>query len=174
MPVDNTQSPQYPTVSVRGLKPGGGATDGERVEQGHQFLPKTPEASYYDDDGNLLTDGRWGYNWDAENRLISMESIFDNYFITGLPRQRLTLAYTVAGGGLKRRSLSGISQLSTTNSQLERSSPTTPVGTCWPKRKAHSLAGAAIYGVVTSAAAFKMRAASVACLLRATRPMAFS
>ena len=35
-------------------------------------LPQTPEAFTYDADGNLLTDGRWNYTWDAENRLIQM------------------------------------------------------------------------------------------------------
>lgn len=28
----------------------------------------------YDDDGNILRDDRWSYTWDAENRLVSMET----------------------------------------------------------------------------------------------------
>ena len=28
----------------------------------------------YDEDGNLETDGRWLYTWDAENRLVQMET----------------------------------------------------------------------------------------------------
>src|SRR5438128_2326869 len=31
--------------------------------------------SPYDLDGNLSSDGRWNYTWDAENRLIKMESL---------------------------------------------------------------------------------------------------
>jgi len=38
-------------------------------------VPETPEAFGYDADGNLTNDGRWGYVWDAENRLISMQAI---------------------------------------------------------------------------------------------------
>jgi RHS repeat-associated protein len=35
------------------------------------FLPLTPEPFAYDDDGNLIRDGRWVYVYDAENRLIA-------------------------------------------------------------------------------------------------------
>jgi len=38
------------------------------------FLPKTPETFVHDDDGNLTVDGRFTYVWDAENRLIAVES----------------------------------------------------------------------------------------------------
>ena len=37
------------------------------------FVPKTPELFTYDNDGNLLTDGKFTYTWDAENRLIKAE-----------------------------------------------------------------------------------------------------
>jgi RHS repeat-associated protein len=39
---------------------------------GNLFLPKTPELSSYDADGNLTNDGRWAYVWDGENRLLRM------------------------------------------------------------------------------------------------------
>jgi YD repeat-containing protein len=35
-------------------------------------IPGTPEEFVYDLDGNLISDGRWDYVWDGENRLISM------------------------------------------------------------------------------------------------------
>ena len=44
---------------------------------GHVFVPKTPETFTYDADGNLLSDGRWNYTWDAENRLVKVESRSD-------------------------------------------------------------------------------------------------
>ncbi|OGV33631.1 MAG: hypothetical protein A2020_11095 [Lentisphaerae bacterium GWF2_45_14] len=37
------------------------------------FVPKTPEQFTYDNDGNLLTDGRFTYTWNGENRLIKAE-----------------------------------------------------------------------------------------------------
>jgi YD repeat-containing protein len=47
------------------------------LETGHVFVPKTPETLTYDADGNLLSDGRWNYTWDAENRLVKVESRSD-------------------------------------------------------------------------------------------------
>jgi RHS repeat-associated protein len=38
-------------------------------------MPKTQESFTYDLDGNLTSDGRWTNHWDAENRLVSMESL---------------------------------------------------------------------------------------------------
>ena len=38
-------------------------------------VPKTPEVFQYDLDGNLTQDGQWNYTWDAESRLIHMESL---------------------------------------------------------------------------------------------------
>jgi len=35
------------------------------------FVPKTPEQFTYDNDGNLLTDGKFTYTWNGENRLVS-------------------------------------------------------------------------------------------------------
>lgn len=39
------------------------------------FLPATPELFRYDADGNLLSDGQWQYTWDAENRLIAIQTL---------------------------------------------------------------------------------------------------
>jgi RHS repeat-associated protein len=47
------------------------------IETGHAFVPKTPETFTYDADGNLLSDGRWTYTWDAENRLLRVQSRSD-------------------------------------------------------------------------------------------------
>jgi hypothetical protein len=42
-----------------------------------QFVPPSVTATppRYDLDGNLLSDGRWTYTWDGENRLVKMVSI---------------------------------------------------------------------------------------------------
>jgi RHS repeat-associated protein len=44
---------------------------------GNVFVAKTPEVFSYDLDGNMTSDGRWNYTWDAENRLIKVESLPD-------------------------------------------------------------------------------------------------
>ena len=38
------------------------------------FVPPTPEPFTYDFDGNLTSDGRWDYTYDAENRLVTMQT----------------------------------------------------------------------------------------------------
>ena len=38
-------------------------------------MARTAELFTNDLDGNLLLDGRWNYTWDAENRLVKIESL---------------------------------------------------------------------------------------------------
>jgi len=52
------------------------ATD-EPTVTGNVFLPRTPEQCGYDADGNMTNDGRWMFTWDAENRLVKVESRAD-------------------------------------------------------------------------------------------------
>ena len=51
------------------------AASGQGSVTGHIYVPKTPEICTYDVDGNLLSDGRWTYAWDGENRLIGLTSL---------------------------------------------------------------------------------------------------
>lgn len=37
-------------------------------------VESTPENFTYDNNGNLTSDGRWAYTWNAENRLVSLET----------------------------------------------------------------------------------------------------
>jgi RHS repeat-associated protein len=64
--VTNSSAAVWDGVTV--AENGGGVT-------GHVYVPETPESYTYDADGNLLSDGRWNYTWDGENRLISMTSL---------------------------------------------------------------------------------------------------
>ncbi len=62
MSVTSSTSPQWLTNKVVS----GSETNGSI------FIPGRPEYFTYDLDGNMLSDGRWNYTWDAENRLASM------------------------------------------------------------------------------------------------------
>ncbi len=65
------------TVSVQ-ARAVGQATNGTGAlaeETGHLFQPTNAVSLQYDDDGNLLSDGRWSMTWDAENRVIKKESL---------------------------------------------------------------------------------------------------
>ncbi len=48
---------------------------GQAPVSGNLFVPQTPEQFTYDLDGNLLSDGRWSYTWDAENRLLGLQAL---------------------------------------------------------------------------------------------------
>jgi hypothetical protein len=64
----------------------GGTTNGGLV------FPANSQALVYDADGNLTFDGIWTYQWDAENRLISM-SMNNIYGIADSNVLQLTFAY---------------------------------------------------------------------------------
>jgi RHS repeat-associated protein len=60
---------------------------------GSAFLPKTPEQFTHDADGNLISDGRWQYTWDGENRLIAMETSAAVTSVLSVVRTRLEFVY---------------------------------------------------------------------------------
>jgi len=72
--VDNTAGPVVQPVTVVAVRNNSGPAGEDMVtsETGSIFVPATPEAYTFDADGNVTSDGRWNYSWDAENRLISM------------------------------------------------------------------------------------------------------
>jgi RHS repeat-associated protein len=67
--VNNTSAPVWQEVSVVAALTGTNQTNA-----GHLFVPRTPEVFAHDADGNLTNDGRFAYTWDAENRLLQVES----------------------------------------------------------------------------------------------------
>src|SRR5690606_2912570 len=71
LPVANTTAPASPEVEVKAEN----SASVEVAAEGRKYVPQTPEAFTYDDDGNLLSDGRWNYTWNGENRLVAMEGI---------------------------------------------------------------------------------------------------
>ncbi len=65
---------------------------------GNVFLPKTQEQFSYDLDGNMTSDGRWTYAWDAENRLVRMVA---NTAVG--PQQRMDFEYDWQGRRTAKR-----------------------------------------------------------------------
>lgn len=74
---DNSAAPIYPQINVTGAKNNAGPSGEDAVNQqtGNAYLAKATELYTHDFDGNLTSDGRWNYVWDAENRLVSMTAI---------------------------------------------------------------------------------------------------
>ena len=84
--VTNSASAQWQGMTV--------SAPGQGTVTGNAYVAQTPEHYTYDADGNLLTDGRWAYTWDAENQLISIASL------SGAPlgsQRQLTFAYDYQG-----------------------------------------------------------------------------
>jgi RHS repeat-associated protein len=67
VPVNNTSAGVWTNLVV--------STAGENPVSGKVFVPQTPESFTHDADGNLTADGRFNYSWDAENRLVKVESL---------------------------------------------------------------------------------------------------
>jgi RHS repeat-associated protein len=102
VPIDNAGGPQFPVLNVRGVKGGGiDGTDYEESAAGKFFLPQTPESFVYDEDGNLKQDGRWNYTWDAESRLVEMETR-SLAVAAGVPRQKLEFMYDFRGRRIRK------------------------------------------------------------------------
>ena len=97
--IDNSTSAVYTNLTITSTY-GGGETATGKV-----YLPQTPENFTYDDDGNLLSDGRWDYEWDGENRLIEMTAI--GSFPAGVA-ERLEFSYDYQGRRIEKALGSGL------------------------------------------------------------------
>ena len=88
---------QLTTVAV--LKNSGGNINQPDIvssSTGKVFVAQSPEMFGYDSDGNLTNDGRWVYSWDAENRLIAVETAV-SAVAAGAPHEKLLFAYDSQG-----------------------------------------------------------------------------
>jgi hypothetical protein len=72
VPVDNATTLQLLNVHIAAEQNPTGAAVAS--QQRAVLVPKSPEVPMHDADGNLVDDARWHYTWDAENRLIGMET----------------------------------------------------------------------------------------------------
>ena len=70
----NTTNPVCLVITNAGGAAGGASHNVASIETGHVYVAKALETFTYDADGNLLSDGWWNCTWDAENRLVKVES----------------------------------------------------------------------------------------------------
>lgn len=66
------------------------------------IVPGAAETFVHDADGNLVADARWTYEWDAENRLIVMQTA-TAAVASGAPEQRLEFAYDAQSRRVAKR-----------------------------------------------------------------------
>jgi hypothetical protein len=88
--VSNGSVPVWQSVTV--------AAPSETTVTGSVYVPKTTESFSYDTDGNTLSDGRFNYTWDAENRLIRLVA---NTSVG--PQNRLDFGYDAKGRRIAKR-----------------------------------------------------------------------
>ena len=92
---NNSSSPLWITANLSSNL--GGSTTA------NAFIPLTPETYTYDADGNILSDGRWNYFWDGENRLKAIETFGNqsgnstSVWNSGVPRVHLDFRYDYQG-----------------------------------------------------------------------------
>jgi RHS repeat-associated protein len=92
--VPNTAA-AYPKIGVTASGPGLPDTSGGKV-----YVPPAQESYTYDLDGNLTSDSRWKYRWDAENRLVEMTGNSD---VAAAGNQRITFGYDAASRRISKR-----------------------------------------------------------------------
>lgn len=73
---------------------------------GNVFLAQTPESFGYDADGNVTSDGRWTYTWDAENRLVKVENLSGNPTAS---KRKVEWTYDYAGRRIRQTTSDGSS-----------------------------------------------------------------
>jgi RHS repeat-associated protein len=103
--VANTSVPVWQAITV--------TAQNETTVTGNAFVPKTQELFAYDTDGNLKSDGRWNYTWDAENRLVTMVAN------TGVgPQSRIDFSYDWRSRRVSKRAWPNTGGTGTLNSDL--------------------------------------------------------
>ncbi|MEO5913796.1 MAG: RHS repeat-associated core domain-containing protein [Luteolibacter sp.] len=92
----NTTNPVWKSIVTK--------HDTDQLDPAANFFwyAKTPTVPVYDADGNLTDDGRWKYSWDAENRLIQMETTNAATTNAGHPYTKLKFVYDWQGRRIGR------------------------------------------------------------------------
>ena len=96
---DNSQTEKTVDYSVYAMKTDPNDTSKKLYEKqnGSFTVPKRDAAFTYDDDGNMLTNGDWTYEWNAENRMIAAEK----------SDQRLEYSYDYQGRRFSKKVYTG-------------------------------------------------------------------
>lgn len=100
-PGTDTRFSQFRVAGVVG-NAGPAGEDAATEEVRSVIVPGAAETFAHDADGNLVADARWTYEWDAENRLIVMQTAAAAV-ASGAPEQRLEFAYDAQSRRVAKR-----------------------------------------------------------------------
>lgn len=101
--VDNSTDPVLAVIPVTAEE--GGQIDSATVKK---LVPKASIFYDYDADGNVLSDGFFSYTWDAENRLLSVETV-SGAAPVGVAEVKVDFAYDYAGRRILRQAYRRVS-----------------------------------------------------------------
>ena len=104
--VGNATAPWAGDVTAVAVKTVSGSPDLIRTDTRAAYLPAALQQFGYDADGNLATDGRWDYTYDAENRLVQMNTAVASRTLFGGTWQRLKFTYDYLGRRVEKAVLS--------------------------------------------------------------------
>jgi RHS repeat-associated protein len=121
VPVANGSGPwRGPLLAYIGKSgAGAGGTDLLRIDSRIAQIAAASQSFSYDLDGNLTADGLWDYTWDAENRLVAMQTSVAAAN-AGLPNQRLEFKYDYLGRRIEKLVRGGWNGSSFTTVTLQR------------------------------------------------------
>ena len=73
---DNSSGPVFRELAIEAYRAVGDDIDDVNAVTGRVLVAQSPEAFTYDADGNMTSDGRFRYTWNAENRLVRAEELY--------------------------------------------------------------------------------------------------
>ncbi len=87
---DNAASPVFKELEIAAVLPATSPDGWDEMSAvtGRVFVAQNPEQFTYDADGNMLTDGRFRYTWNSENRLVRAQEL-----VAPTNRHPYTVAY---------------------------------------------------------------------------------
>jgi hypothetical protein len=107
--------------------------------------PGFQQAFQYDEAGNLVSDGLWRYQWDAENRLVGMTTLAEAVSV-GVANQKLSFRYDHLGRRIQKRV-----QNLTTGRVMPAGGISTMAGISWPNSRLRRPSAACWSGVIPGA-----------------------
>ncbi|HRP05812.1 MAG TPA: RHS repeat-associated core domain-containing protein, partial [Opitutaceae bacterium] len=104
--VPNVLGPWAGPLSVYANKSVGGSSV-MRIDSRSAAIPAVAQSITYDLDGNTLSDGLWDYQWDAENRLVRLETTVAARS-GGIAHRIINFTYDYLGRRVQKQMIDGV------------------------------------------------------------------
>jgi RHS repeat-associated core domain len=95
-----TTTKKFSDIKIESEKPSGNGAPFKTMTRGKAYLESSPESFVYDNNGNLISDGRWIYSWNNNDHLVAVETNAAAV-IAGVPREKYAYTYDWIGNKTK-------------------------------------------------------------------------